>query len=118
MKHRRVNFRTRNLQMIRSALAAAAIVALAASPASAERGDCAANYREFWDLMQRYGSAKPPTEDLVATQRQGLRAFDACQAGDEASFANFWENMRRFGSAQDDSRRFWTEMQRYGSARK
>ncbi len=106
------------MQLIRSALAAAAIAAFAASPAFAERADCAANYREFWDLMQRYGNAKPATDDLVATQRQGLRAYDACQAGDEANFANFWENMRKYGNAQDDARRFWAEMQSNGSARK
>jgi hypothetical protein len=106
------------MPMIRSALAAAVVAAFTASPALAERADCSAKYREFWDLMQRYGSAKPPTEDLAETQRQGLRAYDACQAGDEASFSNFWENMRKYGSAQDDGRRFWAEMQRNGSARK
>lgn len=104
--------------MIKSALAAAAIAAFLATPASAERADCDANYREFWDRMQRHGSVKPSTEDLVATQRMGLRAYDACQAGDEKSdFANFWENMRRYGNAQDDSKRFWAELQRNGSAR-
>ncbi len=104
--------------MIRSALAAAVIAAFAASPASAARTDCDANYREFWELMQRYGNAKPSTDDLVATQRTGLRAYDACQAGDESNFANFWEDMRKYGHAQDDPQRFWAEMQRWGSARK
>lgn len=105
------------MQKIRFALAAAAIAAIAVSPAFAQRADCAANYREFWELMQRHGSARPSTEDLVATQRMGLRAYDACQAGDESDFANFWENMRRYGNAQDDSKQFWTELQRNGSAR-
>jgi hypothetical protein len=102
---------------IRSAVAAVLVVAFAASPALADRADCSAKYREFWDLMQRYGSAKPSTDDLVATQRMGLRAYDACQAGDESNFSNFWENMRKYGSAQDDAKRFWAEMQRNGSAR-
>ncbi len=105
------------MSMIKSALAGAVIAALSASSTFAAPADCSARYREFWDLMQRYGSAKPATEDLVATQRQGLRAFDACQSGDEANFSNFWENMRKYGSAQDDARRFWAEMQRNGSAR-
>lgn len=106
------------MPMIRSALAAALLAVFAASPALADRAGCADKYREFWDLMQRYGDAKPSTDDLVATQRQGLRAYDACQSGDEADFANFWENMRKYGDAQGDDRRFWAEMQRWGSARK
>jgi hypothetical protein len=106
-----------NMPMIRSALAAALLAAFAASPALAERIDCSAKYREFWDLMQRYGNAKPSTDDLVAAQRQGLRAYDACHAGDEANFSNFWENMRKYGNSQDDAQRFWAEMQRNGSAR-
>ena len=105
------------MSMIKSALAGAVIAALSASSTFAAPADRSARYREFWDLMQRHGSAKPATEDLVATQRQGLRAFDACQSGDEANFSNFWENMRKYGSAQDDARRFWAEMQRNGSAR-
>jgi hypothetical protein len=108
----------KTMQMIRAALAAAAIAASAASPAVAERVDCSANYREFWELMQRYGSAKPSTEDLVSTQRMGLRAYDACQAGDESNFSNFWENMRTYGNSQDDAQRFWAEIQRNGAARR
>lgn len=106
------------MQMIKAALAAAAIAASAASPVFAERVDCTANYREFWDAMQRYGNAKPSTEDLVATQRMGLRAFDACQSGDESNFSNFWENMRKYGNSQEDAQRFWAEIQRNGAARK
>jgi hypothetical protein len=104
--------------MIRSAHAIALLLAFAASPAHAAVSDCISNYREFWELMQRHGHAKPSTEDLIATQRRGLRAFDACQSGDEANFANFWEDMRKYGNSKDDAQRFWAEMQHNASARK
>ena len=103
--------------MIRSVLALAFVAGFIASPALADKSDCSTKYNEFWEKTQRYSNAKPSTDDLVATQRMALRAYDACQAGDESNFANFWENMRKYGNAQDDARRFWTEMQRNGSAR-
>src|SRR5262245_50166482 len=85
----RGHFRIGNedMPMIRSVLAAAFVAGFAASPALADRSDCATKYNEFWEKMQRYAEAKPSTDDLVATQRLGLRAYDACQAGDESDFS-------------------------------
>lgn len=99
---------------IRCAFAAALVAAFAGTPALAAQSDCLSKYDEFWQRMQRYGNAKPATEDVVATQRMALRAFDACQAGDEADFANFWENMRRYGHDRQDALRFWADLQRNG----
>ncbi len=103
--------------MIKTGIAIAIIAAFAAGPASAAT-DCNARYDDFWEKMRQYGNSKPKTEDVVATHRMGLRAFDACQAGDEANFANFWEKMRQYGNAKDDAEKFWTELQKTGAAKK
>jgi hypothetical protein len=104
--------------MIRTLLAAAAVAAFAAAPAQAAKTDCIGKYDTFWQKMQQNGNAKPATEDVVATQRMALRAFDACEAGDEANFANFWQDLQRYGNSKDDSAKFWTELQRNGNAKK
>ncbi len=104
--------------MIRTIVAASIIAAFAAVPGQAAPNDCISKYDDFWEKMRQYGNSKPKTEDVVATHRAGLRAFDACQAGDEANFTNFWENMRRYGNAKDDAEKFWTELQKTGASKK
>lgn len=101
--------------MIRTALAAAVVAAFAASPAHAA-SDCLANYQDFWDKQSQYG-AKLSTETLVGVNQNAIRAFQACQSGDEANFGqNFWEQMSEYGAAKDP-KAFWEQLSEYGAAK-
>jgi hypothetical protein len=70
--------------MKRSALVALAVAAaFTASPAHAMM-DCAKDYKAFWEkLMPNGPAAKLTGEQIAGASRASLRAFDACQAGDE-----------------------------------
>lgn len=102
--------------MIRTALAMAAIAAFAATPAHAA-SNCLANYEDLQKKISGVYDAKVSTETVVAIQRMGLRAFDACNAGDEASFSGFWDKMSQFGEAKDQ-KAFWEELSQFGEAKK
>lgn len=93
--------------MLRSAIAAAVLSIAAALPAYAAT-DCVSKYEDFWAKFS--GDAKAvPGETVAAINRKALRAFDACQSGDEANFSGFWEQMQLYGEAKD-SKTFWEEL--------
>ena len=99
--------------MIRTTLAAAAVSLIAIVPAQA--ADCITNYKDFWDKIS--GDAKVSTETLVSVNRTALRAFDACQSGDEGNFAaDFWKKMSLYGEVKDVEK-FWEELSQYGEAK-
>ena len=66
---------------------ACAVLALAvlAAPAAIAQGkmDCGKAYKGFWDKLERDRYAKMTPEQLADVSRVALRAYDACQAGDE-----------------------------------
>ena len=69
---------------------ACAVVALAtlagplAAPVLAQtKMDCSRLYKDFWEKMDREKYAKISAEQLAGVSRLALRAYDACQAGDE-----------------------------------
>jgi hypothetical protein len=66
---------------------ATAFVALAvlASPAAMAQGkmDCGNAYKGFFEKLDREKYAKISPEQLAGVSRLALRAYDACQAGDE-----------------------------------
>lgn len=70
--------------MYRSALMALAVAAaFTASPANAMM-DCGKDYKAFWDKFMPNGpAAKLTGEQIAGASRASLRAYDACQAGDE-----------------------------------
>jgi len=103
--------------MIKTAFAAIMIAAFAA-PAAHAATDCSAKYDDFWEKMRQYGNAKPKTEDVVAVSRLGVRAFDACQAGDEVKFDDFWDKIKQYSNSKEDSEKFWTELQKTGAGKK
>ena len=86
--------------MKKTILAALALTAvLAASPANAMM-TCAQDYKTFWDtFMPRGPAAKLTGEQLAGTSRAALRAYDACQAGDEQwakdLFAKLGEHLKK-----------------------
>jgi anti-sigma-K factor RskA len=45
--------------------------------------DCSRQYMDFWRGFDRMKYARLSAEQLAGTSRMALRAFDACQAGDE-----------------------------------
>jgi hypothetical protein len=66
---------------------ATAFVALAvlATPVAIAQGkmDCGKAYKGFWDKLEREKYAKISPEQLAGVSRMALRAYDACQAGDD-----------------------------------
>ncbi|NJM34556.1 MAG: hypothetical protein HC850_07415 [Rhodomicrobium sp.] len=102
--------------MIKTAMAAAFIALVAAVPAHAAT-DCAAKYDGFWEKLMKYGAAKPTTEQVVAVNRAAIRAYDACQSGDETNVKEFWEKLSKYGAAKDDAKAFFEQLSQYGSAK-
>ena len=86
--------------MKKSMLAALAVVAVfATSPANAMMS-CAQDYKNFWDKFMPNGpAAKQTGEDIAGASRAALRAYDACQAGDEQFakdlFAKIGERLKK-----------------------
>jgi hypothetical protein len=45
--------------------------------------DCSRLYKEFWGKLEDNNYARISAEQLAGVSRMALRAYDACQAGDE-----------------------------------
>jgi anti-sigma-K factor RskA len=45
--------------------------------------DCGALYKDFWGRLDRATYSRIPAEQLAGVSRMALRAYDACQAGDQ-----------------------------------
>lgn len=81
-------------------LAVAALSVFAAAPAQAAT-NCNAKYLEFWQKFADMGRANLNAEQAVAINRAGVRAYDACQAGDEIGSLEFWQNFADQGDSKD-----------------
>jgi hypothetical protein len=83
------DFRALEPQMNRlaSAILAFAVVTapgLTAVPTVAQtKMDCSRLYKDFWEKLDREKFAKISAERLAGVSRLALRAYDACQAGDD-----------------------------------
>jgi hypothetical protein len=78
-----LRFAIRRFAMKRFASTALAL-ALLASPAVAQtKMDCSRLYKDFWEKFDQQKYAKISAEQLAGVSRMALRAYDACQAGDE-----------------------------------
>ena len=70
--------------MLRSALIGFVALGVMAGAVSAQgKMDCGKAYKGFWDKLEREKYAKINPEQLAGVSRMALRAYDACQAGDE-----------------------------------
>jgi hypothetical protein len=70
--------------MLRSALiGVVALSVMAGAVAAQGKLDCGKAYKGFWDKLEREKYAKINPEQLAGVSRMALRAYDACQAGDE-----------------------------------
>jgi opacity protein-like surface antigen len=81
--------------MKRLILAAVAAMALAGPAAAA---NCAKDYKDFWDNLDRGRWAKMSAEQFASLSRTALRGYDACTAGDERFTAdNFFKKLDQLG---------------------
>ena len=70
--------------MLRSTLIGLVALGVMAGAASAQtKMDCSRLYKDFWEKFDREKYAKISAEQLAGVSRMALRAYDACQAGDE-----------------------------------
>ena len=53
------------------------------SPKHVATMDCSRLYKEFWGKLENDNYARISAEQLAGVSRMTLRAYDACQAGDE-----------------------------------
>ena len=75
------------MNRLASAILAFAVVTApgqTAVPAVAQtKMDCSRLYKDFWEKLDREKFAKISAERLAGVSRLALRAYDACQAGDD-----------------------------------
>ena len=57
--------------------------------------DCSRLYKDFWEKFDREKYAKIPAEQLAGVSRLALRAYDACQAGDEQDAKALFDRLNR-----------------------
>jgi hypothetical protein len=70
--------------MLRSTLIGLVALGVMAGAASAQtKMDCSRLYKDFWEKFDREKFAKISAEQLSGVSRMALRAYDACQAGDD-----------------------------------
>jgi opacity protein-like surface antigen len=85
--------------MKRFAIAAVALATLAgpvAAPVVAQtKMDCSRLYKDFWEKFDREKYAKISAEQLAGVSRLALRAYDACQAGDEQDARSLFDRLNR-----------------------
>ena len=55
--------------------------------------DCGKAYKGFWDKLERDKYAKISPEQLAGVSRMALRAYDACQAGDDLDAKALFERL-------------------------
>ena len=72
-----------------SALAALGLIVGGASAQS--KMDCGKAYKGVWDKLKREEFAKISDQQLADVNRLALRAYDACQAGDEQTAIGLFE---------------------------
>ena len=56
---------------------------------------CGSRYKDFWESFDRQKYARISAEQLAGVSRMALRAYDACEAGDEQDASSLFERLRR-----------------------
>jgi anti-sigma-K factor RskA len=98
----------RRIRLVVSAGALAACLALAIaawflyaqpdrpkSEVHASAMDCGGLYKNFWGKLDGETYARIPAEQLAGVSRMALRAYDACQAGDQLDAASLFGRLER-----------------------
>lgn len=82
--------------MLRSLLIGLAALGTLAGVANAQgKLDCGKAYKDVWERIDRERYAKISPEQLAGINRMALRAYDACQAGDEADARELFARLER-----------------------
>lgn len=82
--------------MLRSALIGFVALGVLAGAAVAQgRMDCGKAYKGFWEKLEREKYSKVSADQLAGISRLALRAYDACQAGDELDAKALFERLER-----------------------
>lgn len=90
--------------MLKSILVGLMALSLAAGAGSAQgKMDCGTVYKGLWDKLEPERYAKMSAEQLARVSRMALRAYDACQAGDEREAEALFERVALWGNDPDQS---------------
>jgi len=65
------------------------------SPKHVTTMDCSRLYKEFWGKLENDNYARISAEQLAGVSRMALRAYDACQAGDELDANTLFKRLDR-----------------------
>jgi anti-sigma-K factor RskA len=99
----RAGARRRRLATVVSALAACLALALVwfehpqpPSPGKEPMSvSCGTRYKDFWEQFDRQNYARISAEQLAGLSRMALRAYDACEAGDDQDAKTLFDRLRR-----------------------
>jgi hypothetical protein len=64
-------------------------------PGGPSKMDCGGLYKTFWETRDQQKYANISAEQLAGVSRMALRAYDACQAGDEQDAKALFERLGR-----------------------
>ena len=82
--------------MLRSTLIGLVALGMMAGAATAQtKMDCSRLYKDFWEKFDREKYAKISAEQLAGVSRMALRAYDACQAGDELDAKALFDRLNK-----------------------
>jgi hypothetical protein len=82
--------------MLRSTLIGLVALGVMAGAATAQtKMDCSRLYKDFWEKFDREKFAKISAEQLSGVSRMALRAYDACQAGDEQDAKALFDRLNK-----------------------
>jgi len=82
--------------MLRSTLIGLVALGVMAGAATAQtKMDCSRLYKDFWERFDREKYAKISAEQLAVVSRMALRAYDACQAGDEQDARALFDRLNK-----------------------
>jgi len=82
--------------MVRITLVGLAALGLMAGAVAAQgKMDCSAAYKGFMDKFQQGPAATMGGDQLANVHRLALRAYDACQAGDEFNARQLFDDLAK-----------------------
>jgi hypothetical protein len=82
--------------MLRSTLIGLVALGVMAGAATAQtKMDCSRLYKDFWEKFDHEKYAKISAEQLAGVSRMALRAYDACQAGDEQDARALFDRLNK-----------------------
>lgn len=100
--------------MFKSKIAIAAAALMATTVTASAGMDCNAQYSNFFEKLREDGANSISAAILAEVNRQGVRAYDACQAGDEQTAEAFFAQLREDGAAKS----YFEKLQEDGASKK